>query len=217
MSATDKPNLPDLRVSYELGALDEVALPADPNLLFQNWLSDALAHQLPEPNAMALATVGLDGCPTTRTVLLKGLDERGFHFYTNYHSRKGREIAANSAAAATFLWTSRQRQVSLRGTLSKLPHADAQAYFASRPYGHQLGAWVSDQSEVIPDRQWLENRRLEMEAKFPEGQVPCPPHWGGYTLLATEIEFWQGRVSRLHDRIRYSCTDGAWKVDRLSP
>ena len=218
MNLTDKPNLPDLRVSYDLGALDESTAPADPVELFTVWLNDALAHKLPEPNAMSLATHGLDGTPTVRTVLLKGIDERGFHFYTNYESRKGHEIAANSRAAASFLWTARHHQACLKGYISKLERADAEAYFASRPYGHQIGAWASSQSEVIPGREWLEERDAELRAKFPEGSpVPCPPHWGGYTLLPDEIEFWQGRVSRLHDRIRYRRENGVWIKARLSP
>lgn len=218
MSLTDKPNLPDLRVSYDLGALDENTAPADPVELFMVWMNDALAHKLPEPNAMSLATNGLDGTPTVRTVLLKGVDARGFHFYTNYESRKGHEIAANSRGAACFLWADRHHQVCLKGSISKLDRADAEAYFAIRPYGHQIGAWASAQSVVIPNREWLEERDAELKARFPEGSpVPCPPQWGGYTLLADEIEFWQGRVSRLHDRIRYRLENGVWSKVRLSP
>lgn len=218
MSLTDKPNLPDLRVSYDLGALDENTAPADPQELFMLWINDALEHKLPEPNAMSLATNGLDGTPTVRTVLLKGVDSRGFHFYTNYESRKGHEIAANSRGAACFLWTDRHHQVCLKGTISKLERSDAEAYFAVRPYGHQIGAWASSQSVVIPNREWLEERDAELKARFPEGSpVPCPPHWGGYTLQPDEIEFWQGRTSRLHDRIRYRRENGTWAKVRLSP
>lgn len=218
MNDSPPTNLRDLRVSYELAELVEASAPADPSVLFHGWLADALAHRLPEPNAMVLATIGQDGAPTTRVVLLKGLDERGFHFFTNYNSRKATEMAANSHAAATFLWTDRQRQVNIRGIVSKLPHEDAESYFATRPYGHQIGAWASEQSAVISGREWLEARDAELRAKFPEGQVPCPPHWGGYTILPNEIEFWQGRVSRLHDRLRYRRQEnGGWKIDRLSP
>jgi pyridoxamine 5'-phosphate oxidase len=217
MNPTDKPNLPDLRVSYDQGELDEHSAPADPVELFTHWINDALAHRLPEPNAFSLATSGLDGTPTVRTVLLKGIDERGFHFYTNYESRKGREIAADARVAACFLWTDRHHQVCLKGTMSKLERADAEAYFASRPYGHQIGAWVSEQSAEIPSREWLEQRDAETKAKYPEGSVPCPPFWGGYTLLPDEMEFWQGRVSRLHDRIRYRKEGGVWVRVRLSP
>lgn len=210
-------NLRDLRVSYDLDSLTEDTAPADPHVLFNLWLQDALAHELPEPNAMTLSTIGQDGGPNSRTVLLKGMDERGFHFYTNYESRKGRDLAANPQAALTFLWTDRHHQVNVRGTVTKLSRADADSYFEARPVGHQIGAWVSDQSAVIPGREWLEAREVEMTARFGEGPVPCPPNWGGYTLLATEIEFWQGRVSRLHDRLRYTRVEGSWKMERLSP
>lgn len=217
MSATDKPNLPDLRVSYDMDVLLEESLPEDPLELFRAWLDDAMEHQIKEPNAMCLSTIGLDGTPRGRTVLLKGLDQRGFHFYTNYHSQKGREIAANPRACATFLWRERHHQVAVRGLVLKLPAADSDAYFQSRPYGHQIGAWVSDQSIVIPDRDWLEQREREAREKHPEGDVPRPDHWGGYTLQPDEIEFWQGRVSRLHDRILYREERGQWVRCRLSP
>jgi len=218
MAELSPTNLRDLRVSYESAELLEATAPADPYELFRGWLQDALVHELPEPNAMSLATIGLDGGPSARTVLLKGLDGEGFHFFTNYHSRKGAELAANPRAAAVFLWTDRHRQVTIRGHVAKLPREEAESYFASRPHGHQIGAWVSEQSQVIPGREWLEAREAEMSSRFPEAQVPCPPHWGGYTLQPDEIEFWQGRVSRLHDRLRYTREEnGSWKIERLSP
>ena len=219
MSTADKPNLHDMRVSYELGELNDADAPASPLVLFEGWLKDALAHKLPEPNAMTLSTIGLDGSPNARTVLLKQLDDRGFTFFTNYDSAKGQEIAAHPRAALTFLWTSRQRQVVVRGTISKLPRADADAYFAVRPYGHQIGAWASTQSAIIPDRNWLEERAAELKQKHPEGSaIPCPPHWGGYALNPDQIEFWQGRPSRLHDRLRYKKdAAGNWTRQRLSP
>ena len=217
MSEHSPTNLRDLRVSYELAELVEASAPADPYELFRGWLQDALIHQLPEPNAMTLATVGLDGGPSARTVLLKGLDMQGFHFFTNYHSRKGEELAANPRAAAVFLWADRHRQVNIRGVVSKLPREEAESYFVTRPHGHQVGAWVSDQSQVIPGREWLETRLTEVSARFAGNPVPCPPHWGGYALQPDEIEFWQGRVSRLHDRLRYTRAGDSWKIERLSP
>lgn len=209
--------LRDLRVSYDLDSLIEDTAPAEPYELFNAWLQDALKHQLPEPNAMTLATAGADGGPSARTVLLKGFDAQGFHFFTNYESRKGHEIALNARASAVFLWTQRHHQVSIRGTISKLPRSEAESYFSARPRGHQIGAWVSEQSRVIPGRKWLEQRQLEMEQRFADQEIPCPPHWGGYALIADEIEFWQGRVSRLHDRLRYTKTDSSWSLARLSP
>ncbi len=217
MTPTDKPYLRDLRVSYDLGELDELTAPVDPVQLFHLWIEDALTHQVPEPNAMQLATASPDGIPNVRTVLLKGIDERGFHFFTNYESQKGRELAANNRAAACFLWTDRHHQVVVRGTVSKLPHADAESYFASRPAGHQIGAWASAQSDVIPNREWLDQRATDVQARYGDGPIPCPPHWGGYTLLPHEIEFWQGRVSRLHDRIVYRREHGVWVKKRVSP
>ncbi len=219
MNPPDKPNLRDLRVSYELGELDESSAPASPLDLFQTWLHEALANQLPEPNAMTLATIGLDGAPTARTVLLKQLDDRGFCFFTNYDSRKGSELASDPRAAMVFLWTDMQRQVSIRGTVKKLPQAEAESYFAVRPYGHQIGAWASQQSAEIDSRDVLETKAAALRERYPEGHstVPCPPHWGGYALMPEEIEFWQGRRSRLHDRLRYRREGDAWVRVRLSP
>ena len=217
MNPPDKPNLRDLRVSYDLDELVEATAPESPYELFDGWLRDALAHKLPEPNAATLATLNADGAPSVRTVLLKTVDERGFQFFTNYESRKAMELATDPRGALLFLWAGRHRQVGLRGVISKLPRADAECYFASRPYGHQIGAWVSQQSVVIPGREWLEAREAEMRSKFPEGQVPCPPVWGGYARLPNEMEFWQGRVSRLHDRLRYKRQGDQWTLSRLSP
>lgn len=214
------PGLHALRVNYDLDELVEGSTPDSPVELFQTWLGDALGHGLPEPNAMTLATIGSDGAPNVRTVLLKQFDERGFSFFTNYESRKGQDIARDPRAALCFLWKAMQRQISIRGTVYQLPREEAEAYFAVRPYSHQIGAWVSMQSQVIPDRSWLEIRATEYRDHFPEdsGQpVPCPEYWGGYVLVPEEIEFWQGRPCRLHDRLRYRVEEGVWVRERLSP
>lgn len=212
-----KPNLADLRLNYERGALDEATLPGDPLALFKLWMEDAINAGVVEPNAMTLATVSADGQPSCRTVLLKGQDERGFSFFTNYDSRKGRELKGNPKAAISIFWKERERQVCVRGSVALLSREESDAYFQSRPYGSQIGAWVSEQSERIPGREWLENRERELRARFPEGQVPLPPNWGGYLLTPESVEFWQGRPSRLHDRILYARDGGAWERVRLSP
>ncbi len=214
---TGNPNLADLRLNYEKGALDEATLPADPMVLFRMWLDDAIASALMEPNAMTLASVSSEGQPSARTVLLKGFDATGFSFFTNYHSRKALELAANPKASLVFLWKERERQVCVRGTVSQTSREESNAYFQSRPYGSQIGAWVSEQSKSIPNREWLENRERELKQQYPEGQVPLPSNWGGYVLTPHEIEFWQGRPSRLHDRISYAQKGDLWERQRLSP
>lgn len=212
-----KPNLADLRLNYEKGSLDEATLPVEPLTLFQMWLDDAMAAGVMEPNAMTLATVSADGQPSARTVLLKGFDDAGYSFFTNYESRKARELAVNPRASLVFLWKERERQVCVRGSVNRTSREESDAYFQSRPYGSQIGAWVSEQSTCIPNREWLEKREQELKQHYPEGQVPLPPNWGGFVLVPHEVEFWQGRPSRLHDRILFVRKGDGWERTRLSP
>jgi pyridoxamine 5'-phosphate oxidase len=189
----------------------------DPLDQFSAWYEHAVAAGLPEPEAMALATSTPDGLPSVRFVLLKGIDERGVEFFTNYESRKGRELTTNPHAALAILWKPLQRQVRLEGPVEVLTAAESDAYFASRSRGSQLGAWASRQSEAIPDREWLENRLAEVDASYAD-EVPRPPHWGGFRLVPDAIEFWEGRPNRLHDREAFTRgVDGAWHARRLSP
>jgi len=210
--------LAELRREYTLAGLRRADLDADPIAQFQKWFDQALKAELLEPNAMTLSTVDEDHRPSSRIVLLKGVDARGFSFFTNYKSRKGRELAATPNAALTFHWGGLERQVNIRGSVTKLSREESEAYFAVRPLGSQFGAWVSKQSNVVENRAYLERRLLEVEAEFGGGKVPTPPYWGGYVLAPDALEFWQGRPNRLHDRFQY-LRDGAhaWKIDRLSP
>jgi len=211
-------SLADLRRDYSLAGLSEADLAADPFQQFEKWFQEAVAAEILEPNAMVLATVDPSGQPSTRVVLLKGVDPRGFKFFTNYESRKGRELAANPKASLTFPWTELERQVCLTGRVSKVSREESETYFKIRPRGSRLGAWASSQSQVIASRVQLEARLRELEAQYPEDDIPLPPYWGGYVLAPAEIEFWQGRPSRLHDRLRYQRPPGgAWKIERLSP
>jgi pyridoxamine 5'-phosphate oxidase len=189
---------------------------ADPLEQFAHWYEYAVAAGLPEPEAMALATATPDGAPSVRFVLLKGIDERGVEFYTNYESRKGRELAANPRAALAVLWKPLQRQVRLEGPVEQLAPQESDAYFATRSRGSRLGAWASQQSREIPDREWLDSRLAQFDAQYPE-EVPRPAHWGGYVLRPDAIEFWEGRPNRLHDRELFTRSDGAWTSVRLSP
>ena len=213
-------SLAALRVDYSMNELDERFVHPDPLAQFGNWLAEARASQVTEPNAMVLATVAADGTPSTRTVLLKALDATGLTFFTNYASRKARDIEANPRVCATFLWADLQRQVHIHGVAEKTTFADSEAYFQTRPYLSQLGAHASPQSAVLPSREWLEQRFAELERKFPRGDVPVPPNWGGYRIVPSQFEFWQGRRSRLHDRVRYARDPAAaqgWRIERLSP
>jgi len=210
-------DIADLRKSYERGALDENASEADPLKQFEHWFRQALDGQLPEPNAMTLATVGSDGRPSTRIVLVKGFDAGGLVWYTNYDSRKGRELAAHPWAALQFHWVELERVVRIEGRVEKASAEESDAYFASRPLDSRIGAWASPQSEVIASRAALVAHAAKFAARF-AFSPPRPPHWGGFRLVPDRWEFWQGRKSRLHDRLRYRITDdGAWLRERLAP
>ena len=212
------PDLPDLRLSYERGALDRADLPADPLGLFLAWFADAQAAGVAEPNAMTLATVAPDGRPSARIVLLKAADARGFSFYTNHDSRKGRELDAHPHAALVFWWGPLERQVRVEGRVERVDAAEADGYYASRPRGSRLGAWASPQSAEIPDRDVLEARLAEATARFGDGDIARPGFWGGYRVVPDAVEFWQGRPSRLHDRFVYRRdAAGGWAPVRLAP
>lgn len=205
-----------LRKSYERDELDESASAADPLLQFQRWLEQALSAQLPEPNAMTLATVGVDGRPSTRIVLIKGVDARGLVWYTNYNSRKGQELAHLPKAALQFHWVELERVVRIEGAVEKTSAQESDDYYASRPLDSRLGAWASPQSQVIPSRTVLVTGAAKAAALHALNP-PRPPHWGGYRLVPDRWEFWQGRKSRLHDRLRYRLQGGEWLRERLAP
>ena len=205
-----------LRKSYERAELDESASHADPVQQFDQWLGEAVAAQVPEPNAMTLATVGSDLKPSTRIVLVKGYDARGLVFYTNYESRKGQELAGNPYAALQFHWVELERVVRIEGVVEKTSDAESDAYYDSRPLDSRIGAWASPQSQVISGRGVLVANAARYGAQFLL-KPPRPPHWGGYRLVPTEWQFWQGRKSRLHDRLRYRQDGGAWVRERLAP
>ncbi len=210
-------DLSDFRKEYAAHGLDRHELRDDPLAQFKAWFEQAKVAGVIEPNAMVLSTNGLDGFPSSRTVLLKAADERGFSFFTNYGSKKGAEIAANPKVTLLFPWFALERQIHITGSLVRTSEEESAAYFARRPYGSQLGALASDQSDIIADRKVLEARLADLRARHPEGQVPKPPHWGGYRLIPTSFEFWQGRTNRLHDRFHYSLKKGVWEIVRLSP
>ena len=211
-------SIASLRLSYARASLREGDVAADPVTQFLAWFDDTRSAQLREPNAMTLATATPDGVPSARIVLLKGVDERGFVFYTDYRSRKGSELAANPRAALVFHWMELERQVRVAGDVEQVSRAESERYFASRPFGSRIGAWTSHQSQVIAGREELERRESELAARFADGDVPLPSHWGGYRLVPSDVEFWQGRPSRLHDRLRYVRSgEGGWRIERLSP
>lgn len=210
-------NVADLRKEYTRAGLTESDVAPDPVEQFRRWFDEALEADLHEPNAFVLATATRDGLPSARVVLLKGLDERGFVFYTNYEGRKGRELEENPRAALLFYWGELERQVRIEGTVSRVSEEESDAYYASRPRGSRLGAWASEQSRVVEGREVLESRIGDLEAEYEGREVPRPPFWGGYRVNPAAIEFWQGRENRLHDRIVYRRESGRWKTERLQP
>jgi pyridoxamine 5'-phosphate oxidase len=215
---TMPPDLTGLRNEYAAHGLRRADLHSDPLQQFGAWFAAALAADIRDVNAMSLATATPDGKPSVRIVLLKGFDERGFAFFTNYDSEKGQQLDANPHAALVFYWVQLERQVRISGTVEKTSREDSAAYFHSRPVGSRLGAWASKQSEVVDARQVLEARLTEMTERYENGDVPLPPHWGGYRVTPDRFEFWQGRPNRMHDRFRYlRRADGTWQIDRLAP
>lgn len=211
--------LADLRINYSRASLDEADAAPNPFAQFDRWFKEALDARLPEPNTMTLATVGEGGRPSARIVLIKGVDERGFVFFTNYESRKGRDLAANPYAALLFYWIELERQVRIEGRIEKTSADESDRYFSSRPLGSRIGAWASEQSAVIDSCATLEACEKEISTRFGD-DPPRPPHWGGYRLVPDSIEFWQGRPSRLHDRLLYTrdaASPHGWTMSRLSP
>lgn len=211
-------SISNLRIEYTLRGLEESDIDPNPFRQFQIWLEEAIKAELYEPNAMTVATVGADGRPSARMMLLKGFDEQGFVFYSNYTSRKGQELANHPWAALVFWWGELERQVRVEGPVAPVSAAESQAYFDSRPAGSRMGAWVSTQSQVIAERAILEQRMQEVTATYQDQPIPRPPYWGGYRLRPLTIEFWKGRLNRLHDRLRYRLdADDHWFIERLSP
>lgn len=210
-------SIADLRRDYRARQLSEADVAADPISQFRQWFDEALHAELLEANAMTLATASPDGRPAARIVLLKGIDDGGLVFFTNYGSAKAADLEANPHACLVCFWADLERQVRLTGTVARVDAAESDAYFASRPRESQLGAWASPQSQVIANRSALETRLAEVTAQYGDGAIARPMHWGGYRLSPTSVEFWQGRPNRLHDRLRYRRVDGAWVLERLAP
>lgn len=210
-------NIRDIRQEYTLCGMDDSYLGANPIDLFDRWFREAVNAGINEPSAMALSTLGTDGYPQSRIVLLKGYGEEGFSFFTNYESQKGNALAQHPKASLLFFWPELQRQIRITGNVEKTSVEESEEYFRSRPRGSRLGAWTSEQSQEIPSRKTLEERYEAFDLKFPEDDIPKPPHWGGYRLIPLTFEFWQGRESRLHDRISFRKENGKWRTARLAP
>jgi pyridoxamine 5'-phosphate oxidase len=211
-------SIADIRKEYKLQSLSEGDVFAGPFEQFDKWWQEALGSGIDEVNAMTLATASADGMPDGRIVLLKGVDEKGFSFFTNYQSSKGQQMLENPRGCLVFFWKELERQVRISGLIVMLSDRENDAYFNSRPEGSRIGAWASPQSETIADREWLEQNEKKIRERFAGGAIGRPPHWGGYQLRPTHVEFWQGRPNRLHDRIRYSLQKtGNWKIERLAP
>ncbi|MFN3850568.1 MAG: pyridoxamine 5'-phosphate oxidase [Spirosomataceae bacterium] len=211
-----KTNIASLRQNYTRNELIEENVLKNPFLQFEKWFKEAIDSEILEPNAMCLSTVS-NGKPSSRIVLLKGFDENGFVFFTNYKSHKGLDIEQNNHVAVNFFWAELERQVRIEGEIEKVSEEESEEYFHQRPISSQIGAWVSEQSNVIPNREVLEKRQVELEAQYKDSIIPKPPHWGGYRVKPNKIEFWQGRPSRLHDRILFTNVENNWKIERLSP
>ena len=210
-------NIADIRIEYKKQSLLEADVTANPFEQFTKWWNEAMNSQIEEPNAMTLATATKNGLPSARIVLLKGFNNKGFVFYTNYQSHKGKEMLENPNAALVFFWKELERQVRIEGAVEKISTKDSDAYFASRPQGSRIGAWASPQSSVIAQREVIEENVIKYKQQFNSGEIPRPEHWGGYNVKPSLIEFWQGRPSRLHDRIQYSLKEGDWVIERLAP
>lgn len=210
-------SIADIRREYARARLDEKSVSRDPMVEFARWFAEAQEAQVEEVNAMTLATASSDGTPSARIVLLKAFDSSGFVFFTDYRSRKGEELEANPRAALVLFWSELERQIRITGGVARTSERESESYFRTRPLGSRLGAWISHQSRVIPSRAPLEADLKEAEARFPHGEVPLPPYWGGYRVVPETFEFWQGRENRLHDRIRYARQRDRWRIERLSP
>jgi len=210
-------NLADIRREYSLQELSETSVAADPFVQFGNWFDEYVSSGPIEPSACTVSTVGADGAPTSRVVLLKGFDDRGFVFFTNYESKKGRDLANDSRVAMHFFWPELERQIEINGTAQRTSREESETYFASRPVDSRLGAWASKQSNELESRDELVQRFDEARLRFNDGEIPCPEFWGGFRVVPEQFEFWQGRRNRLHDRIRYQLANGVWKISRLYP